>query len=202
MKLPVTLLSRLMLAIVLVAGALAPAVLAAQETDADDRAISIGPMRAPSPEVVAEQRNRITAIIAEAGQLETRMRAHLEDDTVLVEVRNALDGLARDLIAAGVAFRPRLAAINERLDEIGPARGADEPPEPPALTEERQNLIAEKAEINALLGEAETVSLKINRLIEEIVVCGMALGHADETKPENALRSERVPVEEFVTFVR
>ena len=37
---------------------------------------------------------------------------------------------------------------------------------------------------------------------EEIVVCGMALGHEDETKPENALRSERVPVEEFVTFVR
>lgn len=37
---------------------------------------------------------------------------------------------------------------------------------------------------------------------EEIVVCGMALGHADETKPENALRSERAPVEDFVTFVR
>lgn len=37
---------------------------------------------------------------------------------------------------------------------------------------------------------------------EEIVVCGMALGHEDESKPENRLRSERVPVEEFVTFVR
>ncbi len=37
---------------------------------------------------------------------------------------------------------------------------------------------------------------------EEVVVCGMALGHEDETKPENALRSERVPVEEFATFVR
>ena len=37
---------------------------------------------------------------------------------------------------------------------------------------------------------------------EEMVVCGMALGHEDESKPENALRSERVPVEEFVTFVR
>jgi nitroreductase len=37
---------------------------------------------------------------------------------------------------------------------------------------------------------------------EEIVVCGMALGHEDATRPENALRSERVPVEEFVTFVR
>lgn len=37
---------------------------------------------------------------------------------------------------------------------------------------------------------------------EEVVVCGMALGHEDETKPENALRSARAPVEEFVTFVR
>lgn len=37
---------------------------------------------------------------------------------------------------------------------------------------------------------------------EEMVVCGMALGHEDELKPENALRSERAPVEEFVTFVR
>ncbi len=37
---------------------------------------------------------------------------------------------------------------------------------------------------------------------EEIVVCGMALGYEDASKPENALRSERAPVEEFVTFVR
>ncbi len=37
---------------------------------------------------------------------------------------------------------------------------------------------------------------------EEIVVCGMALGHEDVTRPENGLRSERAPVEEFVTFVR
>ena len=37
---------------------------------------------------------------------------------------------------------------------------------------------------------------------EEIVVCGMALGHEDESKPENQLRSERAPLEEFVTFVK
>ena len=37
---------------------------------------------------------------------------------------------------------------------------------------------------------------------EEIVVCGMALGHEDETSPENQLRTERAPVDEFATFVR
>ncbi|MEO3385786.1 nitroreductase [Mesorhizobium sp. CAU 1741] len=37
---------------------------------------------------------------------------------------------------------------------------------------------------------------------EEVVVCGMALGYEDESKPENQLRSERAPLEEFVTFVK
>ncbi|MFC5585707.1 nitroreductase [Nitratireductor kimnyeongensis] len=37
---------------------------------------------------------------------------------------------------------------------------------------------------------------------EEIVVCGMALGYEDASKPENDLRSERAPLEEFVSFVR
>jgi nitroreductase len=35
---------------------------------------------------------------------------------------------------------------------------------------------------------------------EEIVVCGMALGHEDTSKPENAFRTDRAPLEEWVTF--
>jgi len=37
---------------------------------------------------------------------------------------------------------------------------------------------------------------------EEIVVCGMALGYEDTSKPENNLRTERVPLDEFVTFAK
>ena len=37
---------------------------------------------------------------------------------------------------------------------------------------------------------------------EEIVVCGMALGYEDASKPENAFRTERAPVDDFVTFVK
>ena len=36
---------------------------------------------------------------------------------------------------------------------------------------------------------------------EEIVVCGMALGYADRSAPENSLRAERVPAREFSTFL-
>ncbi|MEW9805134.1 nitroreductase [Mesorhizobium marinum] len=37
---------------------------------------------------------------------------------------------------------------------------------------------------------------------EEIVVCGMALGYEDASKPENSLRTERASPDEFATFVR
>ncbi len=37
---------------------------------------------------------------------------------------------------------------------------------------------------------------------EEVVVCGMALGYEDTSKPENSFRTERAPVDEFVTFVK
>jgi nitroreductase len=37
---------------------------------------------------------------------------------------------------------------------------------------------------------------------EEIVTCGMALGYEDASKPENTLRTERAPLEEWVTFVK
>ncbi len=34
----------------------------------------------------------------------------------------------------------------------------------------------------------------------EVVICGMALGHADESHPINRLATERAPVPEFATF--
>lgn len=35
----------------------------------------------------------------------------------------------------------------------------------------------------------------------EIVLCGMALGYEDRTKPENQLRSDRAPLEEWTVFM-
>ncbi len=37
---------------------------------------------------------------------------------------------------------------------------------------------------------------------EEIVVCGMALGYENAAKPENDLRTDRAPLEDFVTFAK
>ena len=45
-------------------------------------------------------------------------------------------------------------------------------------------------QIRPILGMAE----------EEVLVCGMSLGYEDTTKPENQFRTERAPLEDWVTF--
>ncbi len=36
---------------------------------------------------------------------------------------------------------------------------------------------------------------------EELLFCGMAIGHADPEAPVNTLVSERMPLDEWATFV-
>ncbi|MBD0414945.1 nitroreductase [Oryzicola mucosus] len=42
----------------------------------------------------------------------------------------------------------------------------------------------------------------LNLADEEIVVCGIALGYEDTSKPENHFRTERAPLEEWTTFLK
>jgi len=123
----------------------------------------------PAPAgIVAQEGAQIRAFGGRTDDLERRMNAATEDDSRLLEIRNQLEGLARDLVQSSVAFRPRLTEINTRLEQIGPPPGEGEPAEPEVLKAERAALQQEKAEINALLGEAENLSLRINRLIEQV----------------------------------
>jgi small-conductance mechanosensitive channel len=122
----------------------------------------------PAASALADQRSNLTAYTKQADGLERQMKANAEADGQLVDIRNQLDTLSRQLLASSVALRPRISEINTRLDQIGPPPGDSEPAEPEVLTKERAALQQEKAEINALLGEAEALSLRLGALIEQI----------------------------------
>ena len=122
----------------------------------------------PTASAVADQRTSLTAYTKQADDLERQMKANAEADGRLVDIRNQLDALSRQLLASSVALRPRISEINTRLDQIGPPPGDGQPAEPEVLTKERAALQQEKAEINALLGEAEALSLRIGALVEQI----------------------------------
>ena len=117
--------------------------------------------------LVDEQRGLIDGYSRQTDELEKRIAASSDEDAKLVEIRLQLEELARELLAGAVAFRPRLSEINTRLEQLGPA-----PPEGQQeldiVSAERQQLTTEKAEINAVLGRAESLSIRVNGLVEKI----------------------------------
>lgn len=123
--------------------------------------------RAGSP-LIEDQRAVIGVLTSRTSDLEQKIVQNAENDEQLVAIRLDLEGIGRDLIKSSVAFRPRLAEINARLEQLGqpPPEGA--PPEPDLVAAERDQLQAEKAEINAALGVAEDLSIRVNGLIARI----------------------------------
>lgn len=118
--------------------------------------------------VYDEQKPVIDEVSAALEKLRARVARYVNDDAQLAETRIELERLARQVLAAGVAFRPRLQEINARLEQIGAPPGEGMPAEPEITSTERAELLRRKAEINALIGVAETLSVEINRLIDRI----------------------------------
>ncbi|MEO9337968.1 mechanosensitive ion channel family protein [Mesorhizobium sp. SB112] len=119
--------------------------------------------------LVETQQRVIEGISKRVDEIEKKVSADETDDNKLLEVRMRLETLVQEALQSGVAFRPRLSEINGRLEQLGPAPADGATPEPDLVRTERQNLLAEKAEINAVLGLAENLSIRISALIEKIV---------------------------------
>ncbi|MGE0499362.1 MAG: mechanosensitive ion channel family protein [Rhizobiaceae bacterium] len=118
--------------------------------------------------IVAEQQTVLDDLRTRVDELERHVNASAEDDARLVEARARLEAVGRQALESALAFRPRLGEINARLDQLGQPPADDQAPEPDIVTLERQNLLAEKAEINSLVGVAENLSIRVNGLIDRI----------------------------------
>lgn len=124
---------------------------------------------APAPSnLVKEQQAALNAMAAKVDDLDKRIATHPEDDAALVDDRLALEAILGDVLASGVAFRPRLTEINNRIEQLGAPPAAGQPAEPETVSKERQALGAEKAEINVLLGQAEDLSVRVSGLTTKI----------------------------------
>jgi potassium efflux system protein len=123
---------------------------------------------ATSSPVVDEQRGLIEGLTSRTDDLEKKIYANADDDFRLGDIRLQLEEVSRDLLKTSVSFRPRLDDINARIDRLGPPPAAGAPPEADIVASERQALAAEKAQINATLGVAEDLSIRVNTLITRV----------------------------------
>ncbi|MEO5322541.1 mechanosensitive ion channel family protein [Mesorhizobium sp. CC13] len=123
--------------------------------------------RAPAG-VIADQQEVIASVTGKVDALQRKLDQSQEDDAALVEIRLQLEQLSRELLQSGVAFRPRLSEINARLEQLGKPPAEGQPAESDVVTNERKALTNEKAEINAVLGVAENLSIRINKIVGQI----------------------------------
>ncbi|MFC4226697.1 DUF3772 domain-containing protein [Hoeflea alexandrii] len=92
----------------------------------------------------------------------------MTDDSSLVDLKVEVEELARSMLDIGVSLRPRLTEVKARLEQLGPPPAEGEPAEPDSVIAERTRLAAERAQINALTGRAEAVSVRANQLGDSI----------------------------------
>ncbi len=109
------------------------------------------------------------------------------DDTKLADIKQKAEAVAKTGLDIGVSLQPRYSLINKRLTELGDPPAANAPAEDPQLAADRTKLIAEKAQINALTSDAETLATKAGDLANRItairrdVFAETLLGHTDLT---------------------
>jgi potassium efflux system protein len=118
--------------------------------------------------LIADQQKILQGLDAKTDALEKRIQEDGEDDATLVDIRLQLEELSRQSLNSALAFRTRLGEINSRLEQLGPAPAAGQPPEPDIVSGEREGLVAEKAEINAVIAVAQNLSIRISGLLDRI----------------------------------
>lgn len=99
-------------------------------------------------------------------QIDGALESARGDDAKLAELNSRLRALAQNVVEAGVGISPRLTEIRARLDQLGPA--PDNGDEPGTVTEQRDKLTAERAKLNAALGQLEELSIRANTLANQI----------------------------------
>jgi small-conductance mechanosensitive channel len=100
--------------------------------------------------------------------LQDSTKESADNDDALVGISGKADELGRSVITISVNLRPRLDQIKNRLTELGEPPKDGQPPEAQIVTDERNALTAERSQINAVTGDAENLSLAVNKLMNEV----------------------------------
>lgn len=108
---------------------------------------------------------------AQAQKLESlknQAKAAESDDEKLATLNSQVDDLVREAAKTTETLRARLDQIKTRVTELGEPPAEGQPPEASIVSDERQRLSAERAEVTAVVGEADTLVSAARNLGNEI----------------------------------
>jgi potassium-dependent mechanosensitive channel len=130
--------------------------------------LAVATTHAANAEFMDDQKALLDGITAKVELSRKAIAVPTIDDAKLALERTALDVLVKDALGVAVSFRPKLDEINKRLTDLGPVPGAGEAQETEIVRQERERLVREKSEINALLGVAEDLTVTIAKTADDI----------------------------------
>ena len=130
--------------------------------------VSAAPAEPVVSPAITQAEEELTAAETSITRLTRRVEENMTNDSSLVDLKVEAEELARSMLDIGVSLRPRLTEVKARLEQLGPPPAEGEPAEPDSVIAERTRLAAERAQINALTGRAEAVSVRANQLGDSI----------------------------------
>ena len=119
-------------------------------------------------EQLAAAEDRLAAAKNQLAGLREQVDKNVQDDALLAELKVKVDALVRDVLQISVDLRPRLNDVQTRLTELGAAPAEGQPPEAASVADERSRLNSTRAQVNAVTGQAEDLSIDAKSLADRI----------------------------------
>ncbi len=105
---------------------------------------------------------------ADFAALQESVKQSADDDDGLVALAGRADELNRGVAGISGGITPRLDQIKARLTELGEPPKDGQPPEAEIVANERNALMAERAQLNVVQGDAETLTASLGRMSNQI----------------------------------
>jgi small-conductance mechanosensitive channel len=125
----------------------------------------VAPAETALPSEVAAPVDRLTKGI-EAAEKAIQHLTQLEEE--LGRLRIDVESILNDSSETAEQLRPRVAAIRDQIDKLGPPPAKDAPPEAPAIAAERARLNVEAAALDGAIKSAELTWVRARQLILRI----------------------------------
>jgi small-conductance mechanosensitive channel len=102
------------------------------------------------------------------ASLQDKVKQNAGDDDQLVALSGQADEFGRNVAAISARLKPRSTEISNRLTQLGPPPKEGQPPEAQLVAEERDRLNAERAQINVVTADADSLSAAAARLAGDL----------------------------------
>ncbi|WP_245277239.1 mechanosensitive ion channel domain-containing protein [Rhizobium sp. CF080] len=103
-------------------------------------------------------KGKIDAIRQQLDSFRNRIQSDADDDARLAELRVQAEAIVGEMRSTSDAMRTRVEQIQARLKSLGEPPAAGQPPEAPAVVEERNRLLNERSELNIIVDDAGQLS--------------------------------------------